>query len=192
MMWKTVNAWQGSSWHGDGEWMILEAPAGSDRIVDAATGAMQTNAPFVYVPVEGDFTIRALVRQDFLGTYDAPALLALESDTRWVKACLEYTDLGTRAVVSVFTDGASDDCNGAETEADAIWLQLSRRGDVFAVHYSQDGVRFRMHRIARVKLAAKLSVGLSAQCPLGKGAAFGFSQVRLRLAAPEHQRDGND
>ena len=129
--------------------------------------------------------------QRFLSTYDAPALLAMESETRWVKACFEYTDLHTRAVVSVITDTTSDDCNGVETDSDSIWLQLCRKDHIFAIHYSLDGVHWRMHRILRMEMEEELKVGLVAQSPLGGGGDFIFEKVSLKPERKADIRGGN-
>ena len=104
--------------------VILHASAKSDFVVSPITGKAHASAAFLYQRVKGDFVLQAKVSQRFLSTYDAPALMAMESETRWVKACFEYTDLHTRAVVSVITDTTSDDCNGVEADSDSIWLQL--------------------------------------------------------------------
>ena len=181
----------GTSYTLEGGRLLLQAPPRSDFVVDAFSGAIHGNAAFLYREVEGDFVFHAKVSQCFRSTYDAPALMAFESETRWAKACFEYTDLGSRAVVSVFTDGRSDDCNGVETERDAIWLQLCRRGGVFAVHYSFGGAVYRMQRIAHLPLTARLKVGLVAQSPLGEGGTFSFEEVYLAQETKQDLRGGN-
>ena len=117
--------------------------------------------------------------------------MAMESETRWVKACFEYTDLHTRAVVSVITDTTSDDCNGVEADSDSIWLQLCRKDHIFAIHYSLDGVHWRMHRILRMEMEEELKVGLVAQSPLGYGGDFIFEKVSLKPERKADIRGGN-
>lgn len=171
--------------------ITIHAGAKSDFVVSAKNGKVNASAAFLYQKVKGDFVLHAKVSQSFLSTYDAPALMAMESDTLWAKACFEYTDLNTRAVVSVMTDGTSDDCNGVETEQDHIWLQLCRQDQIFAVHYSMDGKKWRMHRILRQEMKEELMVGLVAQSPLGEGGDFVFEDVSLKLERKEDIRGGN-
>lgn len=171
--------------------VILHASAKSDFVVGPITGKAHASAAFLYQRVKGDFVLQAKVSQRFLSTYDAPALLAMESETRWVKACFEYTDLHTRAVVSVITDTTSDDCNGVETDSDSIWLQLCRKDHIFAIHYSLDGVHWRMHRILRMEMEEALKVGLVAQSPLGDGGDFIFEKVLLKPERKADIRGGN-
>jgi len=45
--------------------------------------------------------------------------------------------LGTNAAVSIVTrDGFSDDANGANVEANELWLRMARQGDTFILHYA--------------------------------------------------------
>lgn len=171
--------------------IILHANAKSDFVVSATNKKVVASAAFLYQRVKGDFVLQAKVSQRFLSTYDAPALMAMESETRWAKACFEYTDLNTRAVVSVMTNTTSDDCNGVETDRDSIWLQLCRRDHIIAVHYSLDGSHWRMHRILRMEMEEELKVGLVAQSPLGDGGDFVFEEVSLKLERKEDIRGGN-
>jgi regulation of enolase protein 1 (concanavalin A-like superfamily) len=116
---------------------------------------------------------------------------AYENDTKWAKVCFEYTDLNTKAVFSVMTNGRSDDCNGVNIESDTVWLQLCRAGDVFAAHYSYDGKTFLMNRILYMPLAKKLKVGLVAQSPLGCGGEFIFNDIYMEAVTKVDIRHGN-
>lgn len=156
--------------------IVLEAGPLTDYIVSPQTGTVTACAPFVFRRITGDFTLQARVSHAFASTYDAACLMALESDTKWIKACFEKTAEGARAVVSVATDGCSDDANGPEFETDAVWLRLARKGDVFTVHYALDGVRYKKQRICRLNLAPALKVGFLAQCPKGDGAVMTFRE----------------
>ena len=116
----------------------IYAPAETDYFVNPVDGQVKADAPFFYKEVEGDFILRSKVSLDFESIYDACVLLALENDKLWAKACFEYTDFGTNAVVTVMTNNKSDDANGVNVEGNEIWLQMSRKDDVFAIHYSLD------------------------------------------------------
>jgi regulation of enolase protein 1 (concanavalin A-like superfamily) len=39
----------------------------------------------------------------------------------WAKLCFESTDFGTRAIVSVVTNGVSDDANGVNYHWPDVW-----------------------------------------------------------------------
>lgn len=169
----------------------IYAPAKTDYFVNPADGKVQTDAPFFYKEVEGDFVLRAKVSHDFVSTYDACVLLALENEKLWAKACFEYTDLGTNSVVTVMTNERSDDANGVDVDGNEIWLQLSRQDDLFAIHYSQDGKEFKMARLCHLPMQKKIKVGLEAQSPTGNGGTRRFSNVSLELRSLEDIRNGN-
>lgn len=167
------------------------APAETDYFVNPADGAIKANAPFFYQEVEGDFVLRAKVSHGFTATYDACVLLALEHETLWAKACFEYTDFHTHAVVTVMTNGRSDDANGANITGNEVWLQLARKDDVFAVHYSLDGQTFTMARICALPMGRRIQVGLVAQSPVGTGGERRFQHVSLERRTLADIRSGN-
>lgn len=187
----------GFAWKNEARFCELEtgiqiyAPAETDYFVNPADGAIKADAPFFYEEVEGDFVLRAKVSHDFTSTYDACVLLAYEHETLWAKACFEYTDFQTHAVVTVMTNGRSDDANGANIEGNEVWLQLVRKGDVFAVHYSLDGQNFIMARICTLPMARRIQVGLVAQSPIGKGGERRFQEVSLERRTLSDIRSGN-
>lgn len=169
----------------------IYAPAGTDYFVNPADGKVQADAPFFYKEVEGDFVLRAKVSHAFISTYDACVLLALENERLWAKACFEYTDIGTHSVVTVMTNERSDDANGINVEGDEIWLQMSRKDNLFAIHYSYDGKNYRMARLCCLPMRNKIKVGLEAQSPTGKGGMRRFSEVSLELRSLADIREGN-
>lgn len=169
----------------------IYAPAKTDYFVNPADGKVVTDAPFFYKEVEGDFVLRAKVSHDFVSTYDACVLLALENEKLWAKACFEYTDLGTHSVVTVMTNERSDDANGVDVDGDDVWLQLSRKDDLFAIHYSSDGKEFKMARLCHLPMQKKIKVGLEAQSPTGDGGTRRFSNLSLELRSLIDIRNGN-
>lgn len=168
----------------------IYAPAKTDYFVNPVDGNVKADAPFFYKEVEGDFILRAKVSHDFVSTYDACVLLALDHDKLWAKACFEYTDLGTNSVVTVMTNEKSDDANGINTSSNEIWLQMSRKDNVFAIHYSLDGKEFLMSRLGCLPMQKKIKVGLEAQSPTGDGGMRYFSEVSLEIRSPLDIRKG--
>lgn len=116
--------------------------------------------------------------------------MALENDKLWAKACFEYTDLGTNSVVTVMTNGKSDDANGVDVEGNEIWLQMSRQDNIFAIHYSLDGDKFLMSRLSHLPMGRKIKVGLEAQSPTGNGGIRKFSNITLEERSPLNIREG--
>ena len=168
----------------------IYAPGNTDYFVNPVNGKVTANAPFFYKEVKGDFILKAKIALNFESFFDAGVLLAHDHDTLWAKACFEYTDFDTHAVVTVMTNEKSDDANGVNVDTDEIWLQLSRKDDVFAIHYSLDGEEFIMARLAALPMSEKIKVGFEAQSPTGEGGKRIFENVSLQLEGPENIRAG--
>jgi regulation of enolase protein 1 (concanavalin A-like superfamily) len=171
------------------DYIEINAPEKSDFFCPLGQAPVG-NAPFYYTELEGDFVLRAKVSLEFKDTYDSACLMIMQDMTHWAKACFELTDFGTRAAVSVVTKGSSDDANGCNVEADAIWLQICRAGDAFAFHYSLDGEKFDMMRFFYFPTDAPLKVGLAAQAPSGCGGMRRFEQVTIEARTVENVRAG--
>ncbi len=162
----------------------------TDFFVNPETDEITCNASFLFQEISGDFIIQAKVSHDFVGTYDACVLFAYENERKWAKACFEYTDLGTKSVVTVMTNGTSDDSNGVNIDDNTVWLRLSRKGNVFAVHYSLDGETFLMSRLARIPMEPCIKVGIVAQSPLGDGGEMTFEHLTLEAKSLSDIRKG--
>ena len=167
------------------------APAECDFFIDPDSGRVIGDAPFYYEKVTGDFTASVLVRPSFKKKYDAGGLFVYDSASKWIKLEFEMTDLGHPSAVSVVTNGSSDDANGERLDdVEEIRLQVARRGDLWALHYSLDGRKWKMLRYFRLKMKAALRVGLEAQSPVGRGCAVSFRGYSLSAGAPTDMRKG--
>jgi uncharacterized protein len=147
----------------------VSVPAKADYFRDPAGAMVNDNAPFLYQTVTGDFVAQAHVRPAFISTYDSGVIMVRHDEQNWAKVCFERTDFGTTAVVSVVTRGVSDDANGADIFDHAVWLQVVRAEDVFALHYALDGKSWRMVRLFKLPVPPTIKVGVVAQCPVGPG-----------------------
>jgi regulation of enolase protein 1 (concanavalin A-like superfamily) len=120
------------------------------------------------------------VRPEFKKHYDAGGLFIFDTIKKWIKLEFEMTDLGYPSVVSVVTDGTSDDCNGERLDKyQEIYLQIIRYGDYWWLHYSNDGKKWNMHRYFRLKMKEELKVGIEAQSPIGKGTRVVFTNYKI-------------
>jgi len=163
------------------------AQARTDFFRNPNGSAPNENGHLLWLPVEGDFVAKAHVRPTFSSTYDAGALMIRADDTHWAKLCYEATDFGTHAIVTVVTDGLSDDANGVNLDLQGVWLQIVRQDNLFVMHYSPNGEGWRMTRFFALDLPAEIAVGIVAQSPVGSGTMVDFlhfSVERRRVANP--------
>lgn len=143
--------------------------------------------PFLYMEYEGDFVCRCRVCPEFHSTYDLGSIVVWADENTWIKFAYELTDCGYPAMVSVVTKDFSDDCNGPAVKGE-IMMQISRKGDVFALHYSMDNVNWQLLRICRVQMKNKVKLGVSVQCPSGEECSAGFKDFSVLEYTYENQR----
>ena len=102
---------------------------------------------------------------------------------RWVKLAFEVSPQGEPMVVSVATNGRSDDANAFVVAGEHVWLRVSRLGPACALHARLDDEPWRFVR--HLALAAdELHAGFLAQSPIGDGARATFDAVGFVVRAP--------
>jgi uncharacterized protein len=168
----------------------IDAPPKTDFFIDPAGEMTAGSAPHLYLSVTGDFVAQALVSHPFHSTYDASTLMIRSDPTHWAKLCFECTDFGTHAVVSVVTNGVSDDANGVNYTWPAVWLQAVRKGNVFGLHYGPDGEHWNMVRYFTFDAQATVQVGMVAQSPVGDGSQMDFLHFSLKNRSVQDLRTG--
>lgn len=168
--------------------IYMTSASHSDIICNPLDGSALSTAPFFYQEIEGDFLISACVKPTFVSTYDACALVVYADERHWLKTCFEYTDFETNSIVTVATDTTSDESIGADIEADSVYLQIMRKGNVFACHYSVDGKTYQLSRKLRLNVPNKVKIGISVQSPTGAGQVMEFSDLHISQTLPEDMR----
>jgi len=161
----------------DGPSLTIAAPARSDLFSDPSGREPEDAAPRLLGPVAGDFQLSARVRCTFVGAFDAGALLLWADPRRWVKLAFEASPQGERMVVSVVTDGRSDDANAFVVPGGAVWLRVSRLGEACALHARLDGGPWRFVRHFAFAAPGGLRAGFLVQSPTGDGATARFDEI---------------
>lgn len=167
--------------------LVLTSGGGLDWINDALGADRPPPATALVLPAEGDLTLAARVRVDGpRTTFDAGVLAVWADPEHWAKLCFERSPQGEEMVVSVVTDGFSDDANGPLVETGEVFLRVARVGPAWAFHFSADGVAWRFVRVFRLTAPGPVSVGFLAQAPNGPSCTARFDRIRH---APETLTD---
>lgn len=175
----------------DGKLQIV-TDKGTDFFNNPENEEITATAPLLFRQVEGDFVAIARVQPDFADTWNAAALMIHIDSTHWIKLAFENSDATGKSIVSVVTRESSDDANGVRLfSEDAIWLQVARKGDIYAMHWSEDGADFKMARLSRMPAAKEVKVGMEAQCPVGGPAKHKFLYFSLVNRTVEDLRKGS-
>lgn len=151
---------------------------------------VKDNGCLLSTQVRGDFTAVAHIKADLKGFADAGAIMVRRSADKWAKLCLERSPLGDVGVVSVITDGYSDDSNGELLEIPDCYLRITRKGRVFGMHHSLDGIIWRFARTFTRNFGDELAIGILAQAPFVSGCSVTFDLFQIDEGAVADFRSG--
>lgn len=174
----------------DGEVLRITSPALTDLFTDPAGEVVKDNSPRAVFTPALEFTLSAHVTVDFGATYDAGVLMFYVDNEHWAKLCFEYSPQGEPMIVSVVTNDVSDDCNSVPLARNDVYLRITRLGQAFAFHYSEDGTYWRMVRYFTLRQTADLRAGFSSQSPTGAGCHVIFDHIQYSPRAVKDVRSG--
>ena len=175
------------SWNvGDDGALAITAGPRTDMFVNPAGTDVVLNAPRLVFAPTGDFMLSARVTVEFAATYDAGVLLLYAGERSWAKLCFEYSPQRQPMIVSVVTQGYSDDANAYVVAGNQTFLRISRLGRAFAFHASEGGAYWNLIRNFTLEPLAPLAAGFVAQSPTGDGCTASFAEI---VYAPERLAD---
>ena len=125
-----------------------------------------------------------------VGFGDAAAMTVRAKDNLWAKLCLERSPIGDVSVVSVVTNVNSDDANNELLKKPSCFLRITRKGDVFGMHYSLDGTVWRFVRTFILDMPETVMVGIHAQAPFMGGCKVLFKSLEMYGVPVEDFRSG--
>lgn len=161
----------------------VTAPATSDLFVDPSDGesgvaTSHSAAHLTGVTSDDCFSFAARTAVEFTSLFDAGAIVVFSHEDHWAKLCFERCPHDEHMVVSVVTQGFSDDANSHIVHEPSTWLRVSRQKRLLAFHSSPNGVRWRLVRLfSLAAMRAELRIGLLAQSPTGQGCAVVFDTI---------------
>ncbi len=174
----------------NGKQLTIEAGPRTDMFIDPGGREPTLNAARLLGPIEGDFTLSAMVTVAFAAAFDAGVLLVHGGDGRWAKLCFEYSPQRQPMVVSVVTRGLSDDANSMPIDAKTVWLRVARAGPAWAFHASTDGTTWQLVRHFALDTGEAPQVGFLAQSPTSDGCTVTFEDIRFEPTRLADLRSG--
>jgi len=172
--------------------LSIVAGQGSDFFNNPEDSVVVGSAPFFYRTVDGDFVAKALVKPDFSSQWNALALMLYIDSSNWVKFAFENSDATGPSIVTVVTKGTSDDANGAIIhDTDKLWLAMVRKDHICAMHWSIDGITYRMARLTSIPATSEIKIGIEAQSPVGAKAKHKVLYFSIEPITVDNLRDIN-
>lgn len=148
------------------------------------------DAPLLHARLRGDFAVTASLTAVLANTFDAGGLLVRGSAEQWAKICIERGVRGETKVVSVVTRRWSDDADHLILSEPKAWVRITRKGAVFAFHWSDDGRLWRFVRVFPLELPDEVMVGALAQAPRAPGGSVLFASLASTTATVSDFRSG--
>ncbi len=170
--------------------LTISAGPTTDLFRDPGGPDVFVNAPMLLgAAPEGDLVLEAVLDAELSATYDAGALMVVAGEDRWAKFALELSPQLRPTIVSVVTNGWSDDANAIEIDEPVARLRLSRTGTAFACHVRHGDLWY----LARYFRAPEgpCRVGFLAQSPTGEGLRASFTEISLERRTVHDVRDGS-
>lgn len=167
-----------------------------DIFCDPNEGKLSNNTlPALLAAVDNTrpFTLTAKVTPGFTeeGLYNAADLLVYANDTLWQKLCFEQDERGRHRIVTVRTQGTSDDNNHEPVDFPAVYLKISSDTHTMASYYSLDRKEWHMVRLYKNYYPARIWVGIASQCPQSGLCTSLFEEVSLEQTSVSDFRMGS-
>lgn len=188
---RALNGGDGATTAHSGDLVIHSGPK-TDFFRETDGTTAYGNAPVLLSRVDNTrpFTFTVRVAPDLRETYDAGALYLWVREDKWLKFAFERDEHGLSRIVTVRTDGTSDDNNHDAVAAPAVHLRISSDTRSIGFYYSRDAKTWQLVRVSRNDYPATLWLGLSAQSPLGAGNEARFSEMRMSPVSIKDFRAG--
>lgn len=172
--------------------LVLRSPAKRDNFRDPDGAKANISAPMLLSEIDNTrpFTLTARVQPTLPDTYDAGTLYVWADAGSWLKMALERDERRLTRLVSVRTEGTSDDNNHDVVDGDAVRMKISSDGTTIGFYYSLDNRKWQLIRLYRNAYPDKLWLGVSSQSPIGRGNTTVFEDIVLTDAAVSDFRAG--
>ncbi len=156
----------------------------TDYFSDPNGKLSNTTAPILLTLVDNSkpFTFTAKVTPGFTenDVYNAGVLYVYVNDSFFQKLCFEQDERGKHRVVSVRTMGTSDDSNHDIVVQPYVYMKISSDTQTIASYYSLDNKNWQMVRLYENNYPSEIWLGVSTQCPIGKGSMSIFEEIILK------------
>ena len=183
---------EAETWRMDQEAIMISSKAETDFFRSPRGAHPKDNAPFLYYPMQGDFSFSARIIANLKKFGDAGGLTIRQNPERWAKICIEKSPSGEINIVSVVTSGYSDDANNELLGTPDAFLRITRTGSLIGLHYSLDGKIWRFARTFRFEVpkGIPLLAGIHVQSPYSTSCSAVFRKLVYSENTVENFKSG--
>ncbi|MCU0336007.1 MAG: DUF1349 domain-containing protein [Chitinophagaceae bacterium] len=176
LMWQN----QPASFYVKADSLVINSGAKTDMFRDPNVTYNTDNAPKLLMDADEHFVLTAKLHHAFATKWDGAALVLIEDSLQWLKFCFEKDYQGSHRVVSVFTNGVSDDANHVAATGKSFYFKLAKADNVITLYTSTDGKKWLLVRHLQMNTRQPLKVGFLAQSPLGTNCKVSITNISYR------------
>jgi regulation of enolase protein 1 (concanavalin A-like superfamily) len=161
--------------------LVVDGIGGSNYFISPDGMRTEATAPILLKEIDNSrpFTFTTCVESKIEKIYDAGTIYIYIDNEHWLKFAFERDEKLRCRVVTVKTDGSSDDNNHDIIGQDYVYMRIASNGKQIGYYYSTNGVDWNLARIYKNNYPQKIWLGLSSQSPKpGNNPAF-FGKMSL-------------
>ena len=153
-------------------------------------GFKHANGHFRATPVTGDFSLTVHFSAPYATLYDQAGAMLRVDDDNWLKCGVEFTDGRKNFSVVVTHDDQSDwSVMPLDGGVDApVTLRLTRHAEALRVEV-EDAGKFRLVRLAYLRMPATVEAGPMCCSPVGEGLRVTFHRIEIGEAIARELHD---
>lgn len=171
----------------------IDGITGTNYFISPDGGRNEATAPILLSEIDNTkpFTFSTRLESKIEKIYDAGTVYIYVDNNNWLKFAFECDEKFRHRVVTVRTEGSSDDNNHDIIGQDYVYLRISSNTKQIGFYYSPDGEDWNMARIYRNEYPAKIWLGISSQSPKEGNNLACFRDMGLTESYISNHRAGN-
>ena len=172
--------------------MILSSTKETDYFIEPGGTYEKANAPLLLKKIDNTkpFTFTTKLTPEHNVKYDAGMAFIYVDEKHWLKFAFEADEQMNTRIVTVRTDGSSDDNNHEIVKEKTVYLKISSDTKSIGFYYSTDATVWHLARVFKNEYPQTIYVGIGTQSPAGKGNKTIFEGIELSDSAIKDFRSG--
>jgi len=172
--------------------LTIDGISATNYFIAPDGGRTEATAPILLTEIDNckPFTFTTRVESSIEKIYDAGAAYIFVDNSRWLKFAFERDEKLRCRVVTVRTEGSSDDNNHDIISQDHVYMRVSSNTKQIGFYYSSNGADWNLARIFRNEYPAKIWLGISSQSPKEGNNIARFSHMSLTESYISNHRLG--
>jgi len=172
--------------------LIITSSKETDFFIEPGGGYEKSDAPLLLQKVDNSkpFTFTAELKPEHIVKYDAGMVFIFVDEKHWLKFAFEADERMNTRVVTVRTNGTSDDNNHEVVKDSIIFLKISSDAKSVGFYYSLDNKVWNLVRVFKNEYPQNIYVGIGTQSPAGNGNKTIFYGVQISHTAVNDFRSG--